>query len=96
MNKCNDMVREQMEDLGFEHGFDGHEPTHPYSSAYMAGWLSGSEERDNPHQVQGCQCDKLPEFDMDGSPFVGCCTACRQAYEADMERYANGWIGTTK
>lgn len=34
-----------------------------------------------------CQCDNLPEFDMDGSRFTGVCRACSKRNQEEMERW---------
>ena len=34
-----------------------------------------------------CQCDNLPEYDMDGSRFTGVCRACEKRNKAEMEKW---------
>lgn len=45
-----------------------------------------------------CTCDKLPEFDMDGTLFSGCCRFCEteinKATEDAYDNWAQGWNGS--
>lgn len=46
-----------------------------------------------------CDCDSLPEFDMDGSHFDGVCKKCAERIRKDeqesdaYDKLASGWVG---
>lgn len=49
---------------------------------------------DEPVELEDCDCDKLPTYDMDGGYYDGVCKKCEaRMTEAGYDKYARGWIG---